>query len=424
MDQVLELEGVGRIVYDVIEKKTPCVCIVDIRPAPDVTELVIPATIEGYPVTSLLSFAGGSRGNDTVVSITVPEGVETISHAFNDYTALVRVNLPKSIKKIGLYAFQDCTNLRDIPLPEGLEELSYGAFSGCKALGDITLPDTLEKLELESYERQVNVFEHAHVEKLTLSARQLAKFHRVLKRVWADEVVITGTTDDPDTGREFLKSNYLKKLTLPRGLTELGEEAFAFCHNLTEIAVPDGITRLGVCAFECCSELRSVPLSPAVDTVPYRCFDGCESLANIDLSHVKNIGGHAFSGCASLTRVELSEDLVFSDGEAFKDCVKLAEVTLPSRLTKLPDLTFEGCTALTAVTLPAALQEIGYGAFRGCASLAALHIPASVTKIGARAFAGCEALASLSVDADNPVFYAEGNVLYLKETGEIVPAFD
>ena len=424
MYQVCEIDGVGRFVYDIINRGTPRVCITDIRPAPAVKDLVIPATIEGYPVTNLLSFAGGGHENDHVVSITVPEGVESISHSFSDYKALERVSLPHSIKKIGLYAFGDCVKLRDIPLPEGLEELSYGAFSGCEALGDITLPQSLKKLEIESYERQVNVFEHAHVKRFTLSAKQLTKFPRVLKRVWADEVVITGKTDDSDTGREFLRNSRLKKITLPHGMTEIGEEAFQDCTRLEEIVTPDPLTRLGMCSFELCSSLKSIALPPTIDAIPYRCFYYCTSLADIDLSHIKEIGSYAFARCESLTRVVLSEALVSLDDEVFANCTALEEAVLSASITKLPSLTFEGCTSLKTVTLPAALETIGYAAFRDCTSLTSLHIPASVTEIEAHAFANCPALKGVTVDASNPVYFAKEGVLYLKETDEKAPVYD
>lgn len=55
-----------------------------------------------------------------IESFTVPEGVTAIGESAFAGSLLKEVNLPASLKHIGMYAFYGCEQLEKIPLPEGL----------------------------------------------------------------------------------------------------------------------------------------------------------------------------------------------------------------------------------------------------------------------------------------------------------------
>ena len=52
-------------------------------------------------------------------------------------SAVERVSLPSSLKRIEYGAFRSCANLAKITLPQGLENIGSGAFFSCKRLKDI-----------------------------------------------------------------------------------------------------------------------------------------------------------------------------------------------------------------------------------------------------------------------------------------------
>ena len=91
------------------------------------TELVIPATHEGLPVKRI-----GDR-------------------AFKD-TNITNVVLPNSITFIGSFAFSDCSELVSINLPEGLQSIAFAAFQST-ALKNIIIPASLSILEVGAFER-------------------------------------------------------------------------------------------------------------------------------------------------------------------------------------------------------------------------------------------------------------------------------
>lgn len=77
--------------------------------------------------------------NTELVSVDLPEVVETDGYVFQDCSSLVDVNLPKLTTAVG-GDFQYCTSLENIDLPNFVEATAYGMFIGCTALKNVNLP--------------------------------------------------------------------------------------------------------------------------------------------------------------------------------------------------------------------------------------------------------------------------------------------
>ena len=71
--------------------------------------VTIPATIGGYPVTSIEEAAFRATPVSTVV-------------------------IPASVTKIGWFAFADCKSLASVTLPASVSTIGYGAFDGCSSV--------------------------------------------------------------------------------------------------------------------------------------------------------------------------------------------------------------------------------------------------------------------------------------------------
>lgn len=83
----------------------------------DETEVTVPTSIEGYPVTVIED------------------------NAFQA-TSVVTVRLPDSVTEIGWFAFADCKSLTSVILPASVESIGYGAFDGCQSLTIIAPADS------------------------------------------------------------------------------------------------------------------------------------------------------------------------------------------------------------------------------------------------------------------------------------------
>ena len=89
---------------------------------------------------------------------------------------------------------------------------------------------------------------------------------------------------------------YIKYVTLPDGLTSIGEDAFADCSNLTSITIPNSVTSIGVGAFLYCPGLTSVTIGENVTSIGGSAFARCSGLTEITIPNsVTSIGNAAFS---------------------------------------------------------------------------------------------------------------------------------
>ena len=88
------------------------------------------------------------------------------------------------------------------------------------------------------------------------------------------------------SGRVFqIKDGVLKNylgtggdVTIPDGVTSIGDCAFEGCSNLTSITIPDGVTSIGDCAFYECKKLTSITIPDGVTSIGYSAFYGCKKL--------------------------------------------------------------------------------------------------------------------------------------------------
>ncbi|MGN0185078.1 MAG: leucine-rich repeat domain-containing protein, partial [Aristaeellaceae bacterium] len=66
----------------------------------------------------------------------------------------------------------------------------------------------------------------------------------------------------------------LTSITLPDGLTSIGDYAFYDCDALTSITLPDGLTSIGDYAFYDCDALTSITLPDGLTSIGKYAFAG------------------------------------------------------------------------------------------------------------------------------------------------------
>ena len=74
----------------------------------------------------------------------------------------------------------------------------------------------------------------------------------------------------------------LTSVTLPEGVTKIGESAFQGCDSLTSVTIPDSVTEIGSYAFEGCSLLTTIKIPNNVTTIGEAAFK-CKSLAYVTI---------------------------------------------------------------------------------------------------------------------------------------------
>ena len=104
-------------------------------------ELVIPANIEGKPVTKI-GFEAFKESSLT--SISIPSSVTDISErAFYKSTSLTSISIPEGVTTIKKDTFFECTSLTSITIPNNVTIIGDWAFYRCTSLTSVTIPDSV-----------------------------------------------------------------------------------------------------------------------------------------------------------------------------------------------------------------------------------------------------------------------------------------
>jgi hypothetical protein len=199
-------------------------------------------------------------------------------------------------------------------------------------------------------------------------------------------------------------------VTIPDGVTSIGNYAFTGCSSLTSVTIPDSVTSIGTNAFLYCSILTAIEVAVAnndfssmdgilfnkAQTTLIQCPGGKAGTYTIP-EGVTAIGTRAFDSCVSLTSVTIPSSVTSIENSAFYKCSSLTSVTIPDGITSIQNSAFYGCSKLTGVTIPDGVKSIGNSAFYNCSSLTSVTIPSSVTSIGSYAFTGCISLTSVMI---------------------------
>ena len=131
------------------------------------------------------------------------------------------------------------------------------------------------------------------------------------------EEVYFESDEDIDLQNAFSIPSKLKKVVLPKKLTDIGE--FKSSKDLESIVIPEGVTSLTNLAFENCVNLKEIKFAGNnLKDIGKSAFENCENLKEISLPNsVENIGVNAFKGCTSLTEIHLPSSLKTIEGGAF-----------------------------------------------------------------------------------------------------------
>ncbi|MBR5497033.1 MAG: leucine-rich repeat protein [Clostridia bacterium] len=249
----------------------------------------------------------------------------------------------------------------------------------------------------------------------------------ISKRPWSDwrvqiksVIVKNGITNIADNEFEFCSN--LTSVKISDSVTKIGNYSFTNCYNLTNITIPDSVTSIGTGAFSDCNNLTSVKIPNTLTCIGNWVFNDCSSLTSVIIpDSVASIGDYAFSGCGNLTSITIPNSVTSIGNSAFSGCGNLTSITIPDNITSIGDSAFWDCDNLKSITIPDSVRSIGDGAFRNCSSLISVAIPGGVTSIGNSAFGDCNSLTNITVDSANSTYSNdEYGVLFNKDKTELI----
>lgn len=95
-------------------------------------------------------------------------------------------------------------------------------------------------------------------------------------------------------------------VSLPEGLTHIGNYAFGECYELTQVTIPNSVTSIGNYAFDDCDGLTQVTIPNSVTSIGADAFYSCGQLVSVAIgSGITSIGSSAFYYCNNLDYIRI-----------------------------------------------------------------------------------------------------------------------
>ena len=336
-------------------------------------EVVIPATIDGYPVKKIRERAFyWSKG---VKKIVIPEGVEIIERdAFSD-SGIETIVLPESVTSIGKEAFWKCEKLTSIVIPSKVTVIDYFTFLGCANLKSITIPESVTTIRSGAFTGCSSLTEIKLPSKLTYIDGGLLKGCSSLENIKIpDSVTVIG-------GEVFADCTNVKSIEIPKSAELVGDRTFLNCVNLEAIVIPEETTKIGEYSFYGCEKLKDIVIPEKVNKINDCAFANCAGLEDVTIpKSVTYIGNAAFSNCNNILNLRISDmeqwfEIDFFSASSnpmyYSQNIYIAgekvneNFVIPQSVTSIQNYAFAGVKCLESITFPKNLKNIATWAFVG-----------------------------------------------------------
>ena len=296
-------------------------------------DIVLPNTVTKIDNEAL-------KGNDNIVSITIPGSVKDIgNNAFEGCTKLERViftNPEKTSKNliIRLSAFQNCKKLTECEIPARAYQVVGNIFKGCTSLTEVkvnaanpyyfTQDGVLFGPALVEYEPQ---YDDAYALQSYPAGRQGA---------YTIPSKVNGKKIDQIWTSGFEDASGLTGISIPSSIGRLGTAAFEGT-GLTNVVIPDTVRQVDPAVFQNCTKLVSVKLPAGLAEIDQYMFANCTSLQYVDMpDSITKINIYAFHNCTSLTSLALPKNLSSLSVGCFDKCINLQYVVVPPSVISFP----------------------------------------------------------------------------------------
>ena len=326
---------------------------------------------------------------DKTDALNIKDGTLLVADHAAKKSAITEINMPASLKYIGVASFTACQNVANVTLNEGLISLDNNAFSSCDALVSVTLPNTLTNLGAYAF------------------------YHcSALKSI----VIPNGVTSISD--QVFNECASLESITLPNTLESIGVYSFANCYSLIKITFPDSLKVIGQSSFYKCYNLLSINLPKNLEKLGDWSFQHCQKLLDVKneskLEIVAKPENNADNGYVGTYANEIhngESKIIEQNGYLFYSYnnknylvghtdMDATELTLPESFNGqdyvIYKYAFSFREELQKITITAGATALNSNAIDDCNALTELTFGNSVTSIAKNAVSNCNSFNKLT----------------------------
>lgn len=326
----------------------------------DFTEVSENETVIGYSLSVKDIYKSNSENYVEFSEFVIPQEynskpvIEIADQGFA-YTAVKKLEIPPSIRRIGNSAFFS-SDLEEIEVPDTVTEMGY-AFYCSSALKKVSVGNGIT--DIASY--------------------------------------------------TFRDIPALTSVTLGNSLKSIGDYAFyqsGTDSGIAKIVIPDSVESLGKGVFME-SGVEEVVMSANVTQIPQYAFQNCTNLKAFSLDNITKFDSYCFKGCINF-QANLSIVTGMSvSGSAFQGSgIKNVFFNLSS----CPSSMFSNCTKLESIEFGDDVTTINKEALYNCSAVNSIKIGKSVSTINDKALAGC-GRGEIVVSSENTKYSSRNNML-------------
>lgn len=224
--------------------------------------------------------------------------VEIPPYFFSQCKNIVKVWLPKTIKKISNNAFSSCSNLTQLINLEVVEAVEEEAFAHCSSLKAVCFSDNLKTLK-----------DGAFFDCCSLEAIDLGKqLKHIPDYCFYDDVKLRSIM----TAATTIGNNAFVRAGLDAydfsNVQTIGDFAFKLARNLEHIYLPASVQHIGIGCFHRCYSLLSAEIDANVAYLSERMFKAALNLktAIVTNQQIKCLADEVFDDCYSLSSISFA----------------------------------------------------------------------------------------------------------------------
>ena len=226
--------------------------------------------------------------NTTLKEVILPEGLISIEEAaFANCTALEKLNVPSTVNTLGHWILEN-TKVTSFTIPQGVTEIPASCFYG-SAITTVNIPQSVKTIGNWA-------FQDAKLTEVVIPSSVTSI------GIWA-----FGCNNDNPT---------LQSVIIEANITEIPKCCFYLQTKLASLSLPEGITAIGDDAF-CGCKISSLTLPSSLKTIGARAFSN-NGITQLTIPNkVESIGNAAFAH-NSIDNIDLPATLVSLHATAFK----------------------------------------------------------------------------------------------------------
>eukprot|EP00980_Cylindrotheca_fusiformis_P012135 scaffold2933_cov85-Cylindrotheca_fusiformis.AAC.3 len=241
------------------------------------------------------------------------------------------------------------TTLTHLRVDSSVTEIPEGSFHDCRALVQVQLPETLSRIGKYAFTSCFELRIFQFVAKASLQEASSSN----------SDLLEDGTIVFPEKANlqideaalQFCGS--LRKVIVCSNSTRIGKRVFSYCQALISVVLPEGLQVIQQELFAYCFALKTVHIPSSVINICRGAFFACERLASIDLPHgLLEIGDSSLERCVSIETLHIPSTVSKIGRCAFFECASLSHIRVPPSAESILPNAFIGCRNLISVELP------------------------------------------------------------------------